>query len=78
MTNLLPGLVDLSSRHEADPRDPGQQLEESEGGRTSPLARHLAGEGEDPAHESRPGGVVGGQVAQPSLDGPVEVVGAAL
>ena len=33
MTDLLPGLVDLSSRHEADPGDPGQQLKASDGGR---------------------------------------------
>ena len=38
-----------------------------EEGQTSPLARHLAGEGEEPAHESCPGGVGGGQVAQPGL-----------
>ena len=53
MTDLLPGLVYLSSRHETDPRDP--------------LASHLAGEGEEPAHQSCPGGVGGGQVAQPGL-----------
>ena len=43
------------------------QLQGGEGGQTSPLARHLAGEGEEPAHESCPGGVGGGQVAQPGL-----------
>ena len=67
LTNLLPGLVYLSSRHEADPGDPVSQLEASYGGQASPLARHLAGEGEEPAHESCPGGVGGGQVAQPGL-----------
>ena len=32
MTNLLPGLVDLSSRHKTDPGDPVYKLKVREGG----------------------------------------------
>ena len=66
-TDLVPRLVDLSPRHETDPGDPVEQVKVSEGDERSPLGRHLAGEGEEPAHESCPGGVGGGQVAQPGL-----------